>query len=326
MRLFRLPSYELFLRGHQAAALGAGYAVWKHTTSSLKLPGLYVYISIGIFLTTSVLQCLIVLYRNINPGEGHSRVLISKHHGTIRMSLNVPRPLKIKAGQYVNVWIPSISFWSFLQSHPFTIASWTEGERGITLDLMIEPRRGFTQKLFACAEPYLESPRKSQDTGFDRYEENLSGHAKDYQDSIEEGFVDVAQTKFGYKSFKGEPQVSEFRLALFSGPHGVSIPVGEYGKVLMIAAGSGIVAQLPYLKELVCGFNNFQVRTREIRLVWQLQSVGECFSSGCRHITDKVPEDRRPASKLIDRALKEDTNSNGYVSGPCFRTENQPQN
>ena len=191
---------------------------------------------------------------------------------------------------------------------------------------MIEPRRGFTQKLFACAEPYLESPRKSQDTGFDRYEENLSGHAKDYQDSIEEGFVDVAQTKFGYKSFKGEPQVSEFRLALFSGPHGVSIPVGEYGKVLMIAAGSGIVAQLPYLKELVCGFNNFQVRTREIRLVWQLQSVGECFSSGCRHITDKVPEDRRPASKLIDRALKEDTNSNGYVSGPCFRTENQPQN
>jgi len=189
------------------------------------------------------------------------------------MSIDVPRPLNIKAGQYVNIWVPSVNFWSFVQSHPFTIASWTEGEGGTTLDLMIEPRKGFTQQLFACAEHYLESPKKFQDTGSD--EENLPGHAKDYQDLLEEGVVEVVQPKFGYKSFKCEPQASEFRLALFSGPHGVGIPVGEYGKVLMIAAGSGIVAQLPYLKELVCGFNNFQVRTREIRLVWQLQSFGE---------------------------------------------------
>lgn len=52
---------------------------------------------------------------------------------------------------------------------------------------------------------------------------------------------------FGYKNARGDPQRSDFRLALFSGPYGRGIPVGDYGKVLMIATDSGIVAQLPYL-------------------------------------------------------------------------------
>jgi len=134
-----------------------------------------------------------------------------------------------------------------------------KGEEGTTLDLMIESRKGFTQKLFACAEHYLKSSKKFQNTGFD--EKNLSDHAKNYQNLLEKGVVEVVQLKFDYKSFKGEPQASEFHLTLFSEPHGVGIPVSEYRKILMIAAEFSIVAQLPYLKELVCGFNNFQVRT-----------------------------------------------------------------
>ena len=39
------------------------------------------------------------------------------------------------------------------------------------------------------------------------------------------------------------------RLVLFSGPHEISMPVGEYESVLMIASGFGIAAQLPYLKQ-----------------------------------------------------------------------------
>ena len=122
VRLFQLPSYELFLRSHQVAALVTVYALWKHTTFGLKLPGLYVYISAGIFLIMFLLQCLVVIYRNFGLGGRHSRVLISKHRGTVRMSIDVPKPLKIRAGQYVNIWIPSVSLLSFIQSHPFTIA------------------------------------------------------------------------------------------------------------------------------------------------------------------------------------------------------------
>ena len=275
LRLFRLPSYELFLRSHQAAALVAGYAIWKHVHVDLELPRLCVYISAGIFVLTSVLQCLVVLYRNVRLGGGYSRALISKHHSAVRMSINVPRPLEIRAGQYVNVWIPSVSFWSFLQSHPFTIASWTQGEATTILDLIIEPRRGFTQKLFACAESYVEAQGRDQRRGTDQFEETFSDRVDNYHGPLEEGTAEVAQPSFGYKNNESEPRLSDFRLALFSGPHGAGVSAGDYGKVLMVATGFGIAAQLPYLKELVSGFNDYRIRTREIRLVWQLQDIGK---------------------------------------------------
>ena len=44
---------------------------------------------------------------------------------------------------------------------------------------------------------------------------------------------------------------SSLRIALFSGPHGSGAPIGDYGKVLMVATGFGIAAQLPLLKELI---------------------------------------------------------------------------
>ena len=337
LRLFRLPSYELFLRSHQAVALGAAYAIWKHATSRSKLPRLCVYISTGIFLATSVLQCLVVLYWNFSFRQGHSRALISKHRGSVRMTIDFPKSLEIKAGQYVNVWIPSISFWSFLQSHPFTIAAWGNNEGTTSLDLLIEPRKGFTQKLYACAENYSERPGKGTDvilqepaiTAIESHEsteqegrstaignhrsQEKAGRTEVFQRPFEEAAANAMQSKFGYKNYEGEPQSSDFRLAIFSGPHGTGVPVGDYGKVLMIAVGFGIAAQLPYLKELVRGFNNYQVRTREVRLIWQLQSFGKS-TDYCLCRVDWPLDDRRPASELIDRVLKEDTDTNGYVS------------
>lgn len=293
LRLFRLPSYELFLRGHQAVAWAVGYALWKHTTSRSKLPRLYMYISTGIFLATSVLQCLVVLHRNFSFRRGHSRALMSKHRGSVRMTIDVPRSLDIRAGQYVSVWIPSISFWSFLQSHPFTIASWENKEGVTSLDLLIEPRKGLTQKLYTCAEHYRERPGKGTDRTLDERPRTIINFCKPQDtlcesveqggkstavdcykshetlsESMEEDVENIKPTKFGYERYEGEPQRSDFRLAIFSGPHGTGIPVGDYGKVLMIATGFGIVAQLPYLKQLVRGTNNYQVRTREIRLIW----------------------------------------------------------
>jgi len=64
-------------------------------------------------------------------------------------------------------------------------------------------------------------------------------------------------------------------LAILSGPYGTAVAIGDYGKVLMIATGFGITAQLPYLKELVSGLNNYQIQTREIQLVWNSQSLGK---------------------------------------------------
>lgn len=44
-------------------------------------------------------------------------------------------------------------------------------------------------------------------------------------------------------------------LALFIGPHRCIVAVGGYETVVMVASDFGIAAQLPYLDELVYGYN-----------------------------------------------------------------------
>lgn len=151
--LSRRISYELFLRCHQGLAFVTVYALWRHVPSSSKVPRAYLVASGGTFLTTLVMQCFTFLYRNFSFRRGCSRALIARQNGAVRMTILPSRPWEIKAGQHVNVWIPSISLWSFLQSHPFTIASWSDGGHP-SLDFSIEPRDGLTRKLFDRASEY----------------------------------------------------------------------------------------------------------------------------------------------------------------------------
>lgn len=63
--------------------------------------------------------------------------------------------------------------------------------------------------------------------------------------------------------------------ALFSGPHGLSVPVNAYDVVVMVASGFGIAAQLPYLKKLMHEYNNRKARTRRVHLVWKLRNLSK---------------------------------------------------
>ena len=175
--------YKLFLWDHQTAVLTTDYILWKHTSSDLKLSDLYMYILTNIFLATSVLQCLVILYQNISFYKDHSQALILKHLDIVRVIIDVVRLLNIRAEQYVNVWISLINFWSFLQSYLFMIALWRMKEEVFSLDLLIELRRGFIQKLFVCAKHYRECLEKK--TLFKTIKQNYSEHAENYQESLE---------------------------------------------------------------------------------------------------------------------------------------------
>jgi predicted ferric reductase len=217
---------------HQALAVLSAYVTWQHLPSKSPFPRVYIYIVAGVFLATLIWQCGIVIYRSRARGRGYCRAFITtldedESHNSkeevVKIRLALSRKLKVKAGQSINLWIPSVSFWSFMQSHPFMVTSWAEGHQD-TLELFIEPRRGLTRELLRCG--------------------------------------------------KYDMKINRSRLALFSGPHGISAPVCAYESVIMIATGFGIAAQLPYLKELIHGYNNCKARTRRVHLVWQLQSIG----------------------------------------------------
>jgi hypothetical protein len=49
------------------------------------------------------------------------------------------------------MWIPGVSFGSFLQSHPFIVTSWGPSKQHI-IDLLIEPQRGLTRDLLYYAK------------------------------------------------------------------------------------------------------------------------------------------------------------------------------
>nr|MDZ8062961.1 NADPH oxidase family protein [Nostoc sp. EkiNYC01] len=144
------------------------------------IPGsLYVYILAGLFVLFISFQLCSLGYRNFAIGVGLPKANISTVDDAVMVRVKLPRRVKVDAGDYIGLYIPKIAL---SQVHPFIVTSWSE-EKQDSLDLLIEPQKGFTRKLF----------------------------------------------QYGKNSPNGT-----VRMALFSGPHGVSAPVGDYETVLMV--------------------------------------------------------------------------------------------
>ncbi|MCJ1445797.1 MAG: hypothetical protein MMC23_006302 [Stictis urceolatum] len=54
------------------------------------------------------------------------------------------------------------------------------------------------------------------------------------------------------------------------GPYGEASCYGQYGTVLLLATGIGIVAHIPHVKEILQGHKDRAVQTRQVMLVWQV--------------------------------------------------------
>ena len=93
----------------------------------------------------------------------------------------------------------------------------------------------------------------------DRVEKNEKSLKKDVEN--------ITSSKFDFKFYENESQKSDFHLTIFSESYDTNISVNDYGKILIIAKKFNIVAQLLYLRELIREFNNYQIRTRKIRLI-----------------------------------------------------------
>ncbi|OJD23047.1 hypothetical protein ACJ73_05605 [Blastomyces percursus] len=164
MPFFRQLTYEIFLRLHQMTACLCVYAIWRHLPSHGVVPRLYLYISLGTSLVTLFLQYVLFLYRNgVFTSRGCPRALVTylargddsdsddRRAKPIKIRVALSRPLKIRPGQYINLWMRSVSWWSWVQSHPFTVMSWSPVEQS-TLDLFIQPRHGLTLDLLRHVE------------------------------------------------------------------------------------------------------------------------------------------------------------------------------
>ena len=64
-------------------------------------------------------------------------------------------------------------------------------------------------------------------------------------------------------------------LTFIDGPYGIQHVFGDYRTVVMFATGIGIAGHMPYIKDLLSGYHNCQVKTQRILLVWQINKEGK---------------------------------------------------
>ena len=233
-RLPRKNLYELFIRTHQTLATVIFVSALLHVSSSVSSKS-YLYVALGIFGATFLIEGGLSLRSNMLfiPNSNNAGVRVGEifayptedDRSPIQVTILLQKPLSVRAGQYINICIPSLGLRSMMQSHPFVVASWT-GKQQRKLELVIEPCGRWTKRLHSRA-----SGLSGQNGGLGR--------------------------------------------VLFTGPHGIAVPVENYEYVLMIASGYGILAQLPLLERLVQGTLAREARARRIRLVWEFENIGQ---------------------------------------------------
>ena len=64
-------------------------------------------------------------------------------------------------------------------------------------------------------------------------------------------------------------------LAFIDGPYGAPHGFGAYGTVVMIASGIGYAGHMPYIKDLIIGNLNCEVRTQRVLFIWQMEKKRE---------------------------------------------------
>jgi hypothetical protein len=241
----RRPSYEIFLRLHQLFAAVILFSIWNHLKLAPMFSRITPVVIAAVFVAMLAAQSLYCIYQNMVMGAGLSRAYIIREGDAITIRLRLSRHIHVKAGQYIGLWIPGVSFWAPLQSHPFMVTSWSAG-RSKDLDIVVQPRKGWTRSLSDLGQKNEQ-----------RLREKTNG-----------GAIVMDQNKL-----HDECLISKF--ALFTGPHGCSIAVGEYETVVMIASDFGIASQLPYLNALLYGYNACKTRNRRVHLVWILENYSE---------------------------------------------------
>lgn len=91
------------------------------------------------------------MFRNLALGRYFGTARIKARTGAIEITVKVARPWNVKAGEWIFLSIPAAGATSALQSHPFMIIWWDRDVNGLTLSLLVKPRRGFTRRLASMA-------------------------------------------------------------------------------------------------------------------------------------------------------------------------------
>ncbi|KAF2229455.1 hypothetical protein EV356DRAFT_475375 [Viridothelium virens] len=153
--LVRRWLYEIFLKLHLGIAIFALFAIWRHLRYAIAPPAAYIIACAITLLTTMTYSTCRLVYRNIVFGRPFPKARVKHRENATQIEVSLPRPWKIQAGEYVQIWLPGIGIWSWLESHPSMVTWWDEDSRGHVrvISVLLVARRGLTAKVRLQTRP-----------------------------------------------------------------------------------------------------------------------------------------------------------------------------
>ncbi|KAI9167318.1 hypothetical protein HJFPF1_03444 [Paramyrothecium foliicola] len=227
--------YEVFKLIHIGLAALAIAGLWYHIKLGELAQMKYLYVVIGVWVADRTGRGLRLFYYNI--GSSRTRTLVEALPGNAcRVTMTLSRPWHYRPGQHAYLYLPGISFW---QSHPFSVA-WVDGTPDVNSDKLVS---------------------------------NVHDMASNQKTEV--SFVIRARTGMTNTLLQKALAAPDGRLntmGFVEGPYGVDHRLDSYGTVVLFAGGVGVTHQVPYVRDLVAGYNDSTVATRKILLVWTIQS------------------------------------------------------
>ncbi|KAJ5981122.1 hypothetical protein N7481_008420 [Penicillium waksmanii] len=151
--------YELFLSTHIAGSVTIIYTIWQHTRHGSGKLWAFPVVFIAVFALSAIARLLRIIFRNIVIGKDAVRLTLSPQKGDVAcLTLTLPRPWVVCAGERVNIGVPYVGIFYIFQSHPFMITWWENDTRGraTSISILCRPRSGFTRRLVERVEPNRE--------------------------------------------------------------------------------------------------------------------------------------------------------------------------
>jgi len=253
--MVRRHFYETFLILHRTLGVVIVAGVCVHIPRKADAPPMiYLIVTGGLWIVVRLLRFAHMLFRNLRNGKHLCRAAIWSLPDAHQVHVKVSRPWDFRAGQYVYLCFPRASHGDWLQSHPYFVSWWYRDEKGDDIIVFIVRRQKGLSTVLGT---------------------HSSGNLICVPDSKEDKEEDDRRLLLAIDLGIQPTELS----ALIEGPYGYDFRLDEYGTILLFATDEGIAGQLPYIKQFLQRFHNWDVKARRIVLFWEVSAESECTQS-----------------------------------------------
>lgn len=147
LRPLRESAYELFLRLHVALAFAFLVLLFYHVKVMDGAYDAWLWWCLGLWAFDHLLRLVRIAILSFNSiGQRNTYAEITGGgNGLLRFAIQTTRRFEPKPGAYFFLYAPyTLSPW---ENHPMTLGSWSTTQKGMTLNFLIAPQAGATQRM-----------------------------------------------------------------------------------------------------------------------------------------------------------------------------------